>query len=263
METSTSEALNAHADMLAEKVFQTETRWPHFRQLLRDIRNMATTTPTGATVVSLERTLLYGGISLFAPFFQQHRFLSIDCSPDSADERGAYNRTMVDDPRCIVRPIDRRALIEDTGLDHDFADLVMVPNLVHHVADQLALFSEMARITKPGGKVYIYEPTVRELHQIPDDYLRYTPYGMANTLEKVGLVPEDHEIEGGPFSAIAYCWTQALQYFPEEKREEMENWFFKEHFPQLMSWDEAHQNNLVRAHTKFPMSFSIIARKPE
>jgi hypothetical protein len=69
-------------------------------------------------------------------------------------------------------------------------------------------------------------------------------------------------LEGGPFSAVAYCWTQALQYFPEGERQRMESWFYGEHFPKLMEWDERHVKNLVRAHTSFPVSFSIAARKP-
>ena len=258
----TEAQLQAHADLLAEKVFQTETRWPHFRLMLKNIRDWAKRLPEGATVVSLERTLLYGGISLVAPFFYRQKFISVDSSPESADARGDYNRAMVDDPRCLRVPLTRRAPIERTGLGDAIADLVLVPNLVHHVADQDALFAEMARITRPGGVVYVFEPTLRELHQAPDDYLRYTPFGMRNALAGAGLEPGEFEVEGGPFSAVAYCWTQALQYFPEGERARMERWFYGEHFAELMRWDERYRKNLVRAHTSFPVSFSIAARKP-
>ena len=257
-----AEQLAEHERMLAEKVFQVETKWPHFAQLLRDVRQIADEIPEGARVISLERTLLYGGISLFAPFFHAQNFLSIDCSPESADVRGAYNRSMVDDVRCIVVPCDKRAPIEATGLDDDIADLVLVPNLVHHVGNQQALFEEMARITRPDGEIYVFEPLVRELHQIPDDFLRYTPFGMQQIMRQTGLEPGETNYEGGPFSVIAYCWTQALQYFPEEEREEKERWFYGEHFRELMTWDAQHQANNVRANTSFPMSFSIRARKP-
>ena len=126
----------------------------------------------------------------------------------------------------------------------------------------MALFSEMYRIAKPGGRVYVFEPTLRELHQIPDDYLRYTPYGMQQIMRQVGLEPIEVSLEGGPFSAIGYCWLQALEYLPNEKRREMEDWFFKEHWPKLKRWDEKYTANLVRDHTKFPVGFSIIAHKP-
>ena len=260
--TYSEEALKKHASVLAEKVFLTD-RLPHFELLLREIRTLAKSTPKNATVVSLERGLLYGGLSLVGPFFHAQNFISIDCSPDSADARGAYNEEKVIDDKFIRVAITDRAPIENTGLENELADLVLVPNLVHHVADQTALFSEMARITKPGGSVFVFEPTLRELHQIPDDFLRYTPYGMQQIMRQVGLEPIDTKLEGGPFSAVGYCWLQALEYFPAEEREKIEDWYYKQHWPQLQEWDKKYTKNLARDHTKFPVGFSIIAQKPQ
>jgi len=255
------EQLRAYADLLAEKVFQVHSKWPHFNQLLTWIRYLSEVTPSGETIVSLERTLLYGGLSLVAPFFQDHNFLSIDCSPLSANERGAYNKSLLDDSRCIHVPFAVRGSLEKTGLEDEIADLVLIPNLVHHVSDQEKFFSEIARILKPGGRLFIFEPILRELHQIPDDYLRYTPYGITQVLSRFGLVAEKFETEGGPFQAISYCWVQALEYFPAEMRGKMEEWYYEKHFPQLMEWDSNYKTNLVREHTSFPVSFAITARK--
>ena len=252
--------LDKHADVLANKVFLTD-RLPHFELLLREVRDLASQLDANSTVVSLERGLLYGGLSLIGPFFHAHNFISIDCSPESAEDRGAYNEDKVIDEQFIRVPITKRAPIENTGLNDEIADLVLVPNLVHHVADQSALFNEMARITKSGGIVFVFEPTLRELHQIPDDYLRYTPFGMQQIMRQVGLEHMDTKLEGGPFSAVGYCWLQALEYFPAEKRKEIERWYFEEHWPQLKQWDEEYTSNLVRKHTKFPVGFSICARK--
>jgi len=256
----THEQLEKHSEILAQKVFLTD-RLPHFELLLSEVKILAEQSETGSTVVSLERGLLYGGYSLIGPYFHQHNFISVDSSPTSADERGAYNKSKVLDDDFIQVPITTRAPIENTGLDDNIADLVLVPNLVHHIADQDALFNEMSRITKPNGKVFVFEPTLRELHQIPDDYLRYTPYGMYEIMRKVGLEPIDTKLNGGPFSAIGYCWLQALEYLPEKQRKETEAWFFNEHWPQLKQWDTQHTQNLVREHTKFPVGFSILAEK--
>ena len=254
------EQIDRHSKVLADKVFLTD-RLPHFDLLLTEIAALASSEKIGNTVVSLERGLLYGGYSLVGPYFHQQNFISVDSSPQSADERGAYNASKVLDKDFLKVPISTRAPIENTGLDDAIADLVLVPNLVHHIADQNALFNEMARITKPGGKVFVFEPTLRELHQIPDDYLRYTPYGMYEIMQQVGLEPIDTKLDGGPFSAIGYCWLQALEYMPEDQRKQTEDWFYNEHWPQLKQWDEQFPNNLVREHTKFPVGFSILAKK--
>ena len=246
--------------LLGERVF-TLRELPHFRLLLRDLKRFGESLRDGAVVVALERTLLYGGVSLFAPFFNRQNYVSVDCSPAGSEERGAYNAHLLDDPRAIKVPFTRRASIAATGIDAESAELVIVPNLVHHVRDQDAMFAEFARIVRPGGAVYVFEPTVRELHQIPDDYLRYTPFGIAERMRKVGLDTDPARLEGGPFSAIAYCWTQALQYVPEAERRPMEEWFRTKHLDELMRWDTTYRENLVRPFTKFPMSFSITGRK--
>lgn len=257
------EQVAAHEQMLEERVFQVESKWPQFRRMLDDLKALASEMPSGSTVVCLERTLLYGGYSLFAPLFPRQDFVSIDCSPGSANERGAYNAAMVDDERFVPVPTTRRAAAEATGLADASVDLVLVPNLVHHVQDQTALFSEMARILKPGGRGYIFEPLVRELHQMPDDYVRYTPWGFQSQLEAVGLSYDRYLPEGGPFTAIAYCWTQALEYFPEDMRAEMERWFYDEHFKKLRKWDAAYgERNLKRQHTTFPTAFGIFFHRP-
>ena len=259
----TTPRLDEHRAMLEERVFQVDSKWPHFRLLLDDVQRIAANLPVGSRVVSLERTLLYGGISLFAPFFENHEFVSVDCSPASADTRGAYNAHMLDDPRVIRVPFTQRGQEVETGIEDEWADLVMVPNLVHHIADQDRLFGELARITKSNGAVYVFEPLLRELHQIPDDYLRYTPYGMSKVLEEHGLIVRDKREEGGPFSAVAYCWEQALQYIPEKKRPEMERWFFDQEFPRLIDLDENYTKNLARKNTSFPVAFSVLADKAQ
>ncbi|MDA0219551.1 MAG: class I SAM-dependent methyltransferase [Proteobacteria bacterium] len=250
-----------HLAFLREKVFQTDTKWPQFELLLDDLIALAVGLAAGSTVVSLERTLLYGGISLTAPVFAGQNFISVDCSPPSANERGAYNDWMTDDGRCIRIPYSRRGSPTATGLDDASADLVIVPNLVHHVRDQDGFFAEMARILRPGGSLYIFEPLVRELHQKPDDYVRYTPWGVEAMCERVGLAVEEVRDRGGPFEVISYCWTQALEYMPEDERAPWKEWFYGKHLQELLEMDRRYPTNLVRKHTSFPMTWSVRARR--
>ena len=57
---------------------------------------------------------------------------------------------------------------------------------------------------------------VRELHQIPEDYYRITPYGFKFLLKKRKFKNFKIKFEGGPFTAIIYCWDQSLQYLPKK-----------------------------------------------
>ena len=250
-----------HLAFLRERIFQVATRWPHFGRLLEDVTRLAATLPDDADVVILERAYVYGGDSLFAPLFWRQPATAVDCELATTAERDGYQRAWTDDPRCIHVPTHRRAAITATGLPDACATALLVPNVVHHVADQDGMFAEIARLLRPGGTGYIFEALLRELHQIPDDYVRYTPWGFRTMLARHGLEMTAWSPAGGPFEAIAYCWVQALQYIPEGEREARERWFYTEHFPELMRMDARHTRNTYRPHTAFPVAYSIHFRR--
>jgi SAM-dependent methyltransferase len=254
-------AIQAHLSFLGERIFQTAAKWPHFGRLLEDVSQLAATLPDDADVVILERAYVYGGDSLFAPLFWRQKTVVVDCELPTSVERDGYQKSWTDDPRCIHVATDRRAAITATGLPDACAAVLLVPNVVHHVADQEAMFTEMARLLRPGGTGYIFEALLRELHQVPDDYVRYTPWGFRNMLARHGLEMTSWSPAGGPFEAIAYCWVQALQYIPEGERGSTERWFYTEHFPELMRLNARYTENTFRPHTAFPVAYSIHFRR--
>jgi SAM-dependent methyltransferase len=254
--------LRAHVDLLRERVFDSARNLPQFDLLFAELLELARSCGPSDTVVALERTLLYRR-NPFAAFFRASRFVSLDCSPRSADERGAYNARLVADERFLDVPHEaRRCAPERLDARDASADVLVIPNLVHHVREQRGMFAEAHRVVRPGGRVYVFEPLLRELHQEPDDYLRYTPYGLADVLERAGFVVNRVSRTGGPFSAIVYCWLQALQYVPEDQRERLARWFHDEHLPELMRMDDVHRTNRVRQWTSFPTAFSVTCTKP-
>lgn len=252
--------LEAHAQVLRDRVFEATRYLPQFELLLEDLAELRAEVRSDQVVVSLERMILYGK-NLFSPYFSHCRYVSLDSSPTSADERGAYNARLVDDPRFVEVPCEsRRCPPEKLEFDTATADFVLIPNLVHHVRDQSGLWREAARVLKPGGTLYVFEPTLRELHQIPDDYLRYTPSGMQVAIERFGLQTSRVKTTGGPFTAIAYCWNQALQYIEPEERAKWETWF-SGHFEELVELEVRYPTNQVRKFTSFPTAFSLRAVK--
>jgi len=45
----------------------------------------------------------------------------------------------------------------------DFFDFVLAKHIIEHLRDPITFFSELIRVTKPGGKVYIEAPSERSL----------------------------------------------------------------------------------------------------
>ncbi len=249
--------LEKHEKYLREKVFYTNSKWPHFNLIFKDLKKFAKNSKKNSVIVSLERNSLYGGISLFAPFFFKQSFISVDCVSPKLKKRGAYNQIKAKS-EVIIKQKNYQFNYKEIKLPNNFADLIIIPNLMHHIDDIEILFKQIKKILKKNGKVYIFEPLVRELHQMPEDYFRITPFGFKKLLKKYGFSNFKINFDGGPFTAIGYCWDQAIQFLPKNLRNRKETWL-KRQFSQFISMDKKYTKNFVRKNTIFPMSFSIVS----
>ena len=248
-----------HENILREEIFFTKNKWPHFDILFNGIKKIARLSKEkNKKVVMLERTSLYGGISLFAPFFKEKNFTSVDCITETLLKRGGYNKKLLKNKKLIKIKSKFQYHYKNIKLKNSSVDFVIIPNLLHHIDDPMILLKQVKKILKPKGKIFIFEPLVRELHQIPEDYSRFTPYGLNNNLKKLNFKDGSVAFSGGPFTCILYYWDQALQYIPINKRR---NYVKKFNFNQkfLIEMDKKFKKNLVRKNTHAPMSFSIMS----
>ncbi|MDH4471512.1 MAG: methyltransferase domain-containing protein [Fluviicola sp.] len=258
---SISAEVKIHIEYLRDFVFKSTTFHPHYNLLIDGLLKLQKNLPHNANVSAFERTIQYGGYSLFAPLFEESNFTSFELSPPDGDIRGAYNDNLIKDKRFIASKYTYQSEDLDINLDDYSQDLIFIPNLVHHVKDQNKLFLNAASKLKKGGKLFVFEPFVREIHLMPYDYLRYTPEGLSELLKSHGLVIEEVKTFGGPFEVISYTWAQAIEYLPEELRSEIQEWFVNTEMPRLLELNTKYTENLVRKDSMFPMSFSIVASK--
>lgn len=66
-------------------------------------------------------------------------------------------------------------------------DLVIAQETIEHVADPFSAVAEMARVLRPGGRLYLQAPFVLGYHPGPEDYWRFTAAGMRELLARSGL----------------------------------------------------------------------------
>lgn len=253
-----------HLRFLESHVFQIHTKWPHYRCLLRDLQEISGQAAASATVACLERAFIFGGKSLFAALFPHVNFCPVDVLLEELPpDRIGYQLHWLEHPDCYASMVAQEAYVSELPFVDGEVDVLLVPNLVHHIRDQSALFAEIARVMKPGGRGFIFETLLRELHQVPFDFVRWTPWGFEEMLGTVGLRLTEWRPAGGPFEAIAYCWDQALQYLPQAERDVRSRWFRTEHFPELMRLEaQFGRCNLEREHTTFPVAYGIHFEKP-
>jgi hypothetical protein len=273
----------SHIAMLTERVFQI-ARWPHYQLLLDDLMELAERGHSDDPalpyikwkVLSLERTLLYGGKSMFAPIFYGHDYRIREASPESAYERGPYNAHMIDSRFMEYgKPSSGHAHCSNAF------DLLLIPNALHHipVADEWGthfdfLAGPHKSILRPGGYLYIYEQFIEEIHQKPDDYVRYTPHGLATLLEAAGYQIEYVRQTGDIYTSTTFLLDQILEYIeggqPREGVSHLDHGMAKAEdirriqgmIKSLQKMAPNYPHNGLRSHTECPKAFSVLARKP-
>ncbi len=252
--------IKTHEKALKENVFFTKTKWPHFNLLFKDINFISKKIKKNSTVLNLERTNLYDNISLFAPYFNKCKYISIDCTNERLKKRGSYNKKYLQNKKILKSISNYTFDYKNITLKKNIADFILIPNLMHHVENVDILLKNSTKLLKKNGEIYIFEPLLRELHQIPEDYGRFTPFVLKAKLEKLGYTNIKYKFIGGPFTSIAYFWDQAIQYFPAKKRLKYKKWYTKE-FSKLLNYDELFKKNKIRKNTICPVAFSLFATK--
>lgn len=81
-------------------------------------------------------------------------------------------------------------------------DSILCTEVLEHVRDPDAVVREIFRALKPGGALLLTAPMSWNLHYEPNDYRRYTCYGLWQLLQTHGFgIAKTHRI-GGLFSLV-------------------------------------------------------------
>lgn len=71
---------------------------------------------------------------------------------------------------------------EDRTFNHVFSTQVL-----EHLPEPSDFFAEIARVLKPGGTAFVSTNQMYPLHEEPNDYYRFTRYGLQHLASKSGL----------------------------------------------------------------------------
>ena len=83
--------------------------------------------------------------------------------------------------------IDIVADIHKLPIRNEIADVALLTEVLEHSHSPQITLSEIARILKPGGRLYLTVPQGLGEHQVPFDFFRYTQYGLRVLCERAGL----------------------------------------------------------------------------
>ena len=79
-------------------------------------------------------------------------------------------------------------------------DTVLTTQTLEHVPEPDMMFSEISRVLKDAGALIVTAPQTWELHEEPNDYYRYTKYGLEYLAKKNGLKIEKITVRRGFFA---------------------------------------------------------------
>jgi SAM-dependent methyltransferase len=124
-------------------------------------------------------------------------------------ERYFESSTSVDVPHSPhdIHNVDILASADDLPLDAESFDCVICTEVLEHCPEPLKALGEIARVLKPGGRVFLTTPFLWPLHEMPHDYYRYTPSGLAQLAETTGLLVKSIHPRGD-YTAVALVTLQ-------------------------------------------------------
>jgi len=133
--------------------------------------------------------------------FLNGRLLDIGCGNSPYRKLISCQSYMGIDGLPDVKP-DVAARCESIPCKEKRFDAVICTELLEHLPEPEKALKEIKRVLKEGGYLYLTVPQSWCLHYEPDDYFRFTKYGIKYLLEKNGFEIRAVERIGGLFSMI-------------------------------------------------------------
>ncbi len=84
---------------------------------------------------------------------------------------------------------------------NDHFDAVFTSEVFEHVFDIDEIIPEIKRVLKPGGQMLVTVPFAWNEHEVPNDFGRYTSFGIKHLFQKHGFEVVNYE-KSGHFAAV-------------------------------------------------------------
>ena len=253
---------------LTENLFDIK-RWPHYQLMFDHLDSIIEKIQDDGKFAILERCYIYGGLSIFSSLFDIKNLDIFDFVPPKSleENRKNYQKNKLDLlplSKAKMREAEKVVTINnlmDSLKQKDLYDCIFVPNVLHHYPNPFDLFKICNKALKEKGCLYIFDATLRENHQKPDDFLRFTPDGITYGLESNRFKIKEIFTSNSPLEALLYTTDQVIQYdLPSELLAEikkMNNLIKGKYSSEL----KINFKNKVRNNTSFPIAYSVLAEK--
>lgn len=143
-------------------------------------------------------------------------------------------------------------------VDREF-DTVLLSDVIEHVQEPAALFGEVSRILRPGGKVIVNAPFLYWLHELPHDYYRYTESSLRLLLERAGLRVCVLDSLGGGVEVLADVVSKHVDRVPLVGKPLA---LGLQRSVYLASRSGVVRRALAQSRARFPLEYFAVAERP-
>jgi SAM-dependent methyltransferase len=110
----------------------------------------------------------------------------------------------------IRSSIDIQVSAERLPFCNGSIDVVLLTEVIEHLPNPTQAMSEIARVLSPGGVLLLTWPFCYGLHELPNDYTRFTEFGMAVLLQRSGLEIQKIRRRGDVFAVLWVIVSQVV-----------------------------------------------------
>jgi SAM-dependent methyltransferase len=110
--------------------------------------------------------------------------------------------------------LDYVAPLHELPIPEESFDAVLCTQVLEHLELPRESVTELYRILKPGGRLYLTVPMAHPLHQEPFDFFRYTSHGIRSICLSAGFSDVSVAPFGGMFVRWSYELPRMLELFP-------------------------------------------------
>ena len=252
-----------YKEFLKTEVFKTD-EYLQFSLLLDAISQFDIDTHNHTAI--LERAYIYSGKSIFSGLVEKSKASVIDYKCLSASERSGFQASWIEKATFNFQEANHQ--IKDLGAKYEFSfdsldcDSLIIPNVLHHCRDFKGLLEQIVYKFPNLDEILIFDSYLREEHQIPDDYQRYTPSGLKTLLNDLNFQLTRQDEVGNVFDAILYFISQAQEVLKFPELSETRKLLNVTVIPNLKQVRESEKYRpLGRAHANIATGFAMIFKK--
>jgi SAM-dependent methyltransferase len=175
------------------------------------------------------RTCIWNAVQECAPKFSGH-LLDVGCGRKPYRQFLLNNKFITEYTGLDIAT----AITYEDGIKPDFTwdgitmpfndnsfDTVMATEVLEHCPDPHLVINEIKRVLKPGGLIFFTVPFLWNLHEVPHDEYRYTPFALQRIFKECGLNKIELFAHGGWNMAMAQMigmWVVATKQGTNRRR---------------------------------------------